>query len=68
MTENEKEGLVQSAELAHDWGLDTDARMEELHRIIIEARHNEAADRAFRRPAYEGTIAETGAIPKRMKE
>lgn len=68
MGADEKEGLVQTAELAHDWGLNTDSRMEELYRIITESRSNEAADRAFRCPAYEGTIAQTGAIPRRIEK
>lgn len=60
-----REGIIQSVELAHDWNLDTNERLEELYRLKMEARHNEAADRAFRRPAYQGTIAETGEIKKR---
>lgn len=53
------DGIVQSAELAHDWNLDTNKRLEELYRLKIEARRNKAADQAFHRPAYQGTVAET---------
>ena len=66
MEKNSVEGLIQVAELAHDYGLPTDKPLEKAYQKAIKRRSkkNKKARERYRRPAYEGTAAETGRITR----
>ncbi len=58
MTDDEMEGLINSVELAKDYGLELTEEERWMYENCIQVRLRRQAELSFRRPAYYGTLAE----------